>query len=69
MAVVPPQTMGDYCKRTDEGWVSRGFVLEDPANFDINNYVLSSLRDNSFNGNAIRDSWEHLAHFYETSSM
>lgn len=31
--------------------------------------MLSGLRDNSFDGNAIRDLWEHLAHFYETTSM
>lgn len=28
MAVVPPPTMGDYCKMTNEGHVSRGFVPE-----------------------------------------
>lgn len=35
MAVVPPSTMGGYCKRTGERHVSRGFVLENPTNFDI----------------------------------
>ncbi|CAL5185729.1 unnamed protein product [Lathyrus oleraceus] len=69
MEVVPPPIMGDYCKRTDEGHVSRGFVSENPSNFDIKNYVLSGLRDNPFNENAIRDSWKHLARFYETTSM
>lgn len=64
MAIVPlPPTMGDYCKRTD-----KGFVPANPANFDITNYVLSGLRDNPFKGNAIRDPWEHLAHFYEATS-
>ncbi|XP_050918402.1 uncharacterized protein LOC127135809 [Lathyrus oleraceus] len=61
--------MEDYCKRTDEGQVSKGFVLADPSNFDIKNYVLSSLRDNPFDVNAIRDPWKHLARFYETTSM
>lgn len=69
MVAIPPQTKGDYCKRTDEGHVSRGFVLAGPANFDVNNYVLSGLRDNPFDENAIRDPWDHLTCFYKTSSM
>lgn len=40
-----------------------------PANFDINNSVLPCLRDNPFKGNAIRDPWEHLVRFHETTSM
>lgn len=43
MAAPQPLTMEDYCKWTDEWQVSRGFVLEDPSNFDINNYMLSGL--------------------------
>lgn len=31
--------------------------------------MLLGLRDNSFDGNEIRDPWEHLARFYETTSM
>lgn len=54
MAAAPLQTMGDYCKRTDEGKVSRGFVPANPTNFDIKNFVLSGFRDNPFDGNAIR---------------
>lgn len=69
MAVVPPQTMRDYCKIIDEGHVSRGLVLADPTNFDINNYVFLGLRDNSFDRNTIRDPLEHLARFYKTTSM
>lgn len=69
MAAAPPQTLGDYCKRTDEGQVSKGFVPKNPANFDIKNYTLSGLRDNLFDGNTIRDLWEHLTRFYETTSM
>lgn len=69
MSVVPPPTRGNYCKRTNEGHVSRGFVLENPSNFDIQKFMLSSLRYNSFDGNGIRDPWEHLARFYETTSM
>lgn len=61
--------MGDYCKQTDEGQVSRGFVSTDPTNFDIKNSVLSGLRENSFDENEIRDPWAHLTHFYETTSM
>lgn len=61
--------MGDYCKRTNEGEVSRGFVSTNPTNFDINNFVISGLRDNQFEGNTIRDPWEHLARFYKTVSM
>ena len=68
-AVPPPSIMRDYCKRTNEGRVSRGFVLANPTNVNIKNYVLSCLRDNSFDKNAIRDPWEHLARFYETTSM
>lgn len=69
MAAPQPLTMGDYCKQTDEGYVSRGFVLADPANFDIKHFVILGLRDNPFDGNAIRDPWAHLARFYETASM
>ncbi|XP_050896168.1 uncharacterized protein LOC127102889 [Lathyrus oleraceus] len=58
-----------YCKQADEGQVSRGFIPEDPANFDIRNSILSSLRENMFDGNAIRDPWAHLARFYKTTSM
>ncbi|XP_050909769.1 uncharacterized protein LOC127123611 [Lathyrus oleraceus] len=47
IAVAPPLTMGDYCKRTDEDRFKR----------------------KSFDGNTIRDSWTHLAPFYETTSM
>lgn len=68
MATLAPFTIGDYCKRTDEGHVSRGFVLAAPANFDIKNSMLSGLRDNPFDGNAIRDPWTHLVRFYETAS-
>lgn len=46
MVVVPLQTMRDYCKRTDEGQVLRGFLPTDPANFDIKNFMLSGLRYN-----------------------
>ena len=63
MEVIPPPTMGDYCKRPNEGQVSKGFVLANPSNFDIKNHVLSGLRDNPFDGNAVRDPWEHLALF------
>ena len=69
MAAPQPLTMGDYCKQTDEGHVSRGFVMADPTNFDTKNYVLSCLLDNSFDVNSIRDLWAHLACFYETASI
>lgn len=69
IAAAQPLTRRDCCKRTDEGHVSRWFVLADPANFDIKNYVLSGSRENPFDGNGIRDPWAHLARFYETTSM
>lgn len=69
MAFVPPSTIGDYCKRTDEGHVSRGFVLENPENSNIKNFVLSCLKDNLFDGNANRDPWAYLARFYETTLL
>lgn len=69
MAVVPPPTMGDYCKRTSEGYVSRGFIPANPTNFDIRKYVISCLRYNTFNVNAITDLWENLACIYETTLM
>lgn len=31
--------------------------------------MISGLGDNPFDGTAIRDPWEHLAHFYKTTSM
>lgn len=31
--------------------------------------MLSGLRDNPFDGNAIKDPWEHLARFYEITLM
>lgn len=37
--------------------------------FDINNFALHGLRDNPFDGQAIRDLWEHLVKFYETYSV
>lgn len=64
-----PPTIGDYYKRTDEGHISIGFLPETPANFDINFFMLSGLRDNMFDMNTIRDSWEHLARFYKIASM
>lgn len=69
MATPVSITMGDYYKQTDEGHVSRGFIPTDPANFVIKNCVLSDLRDNLFDENAIRDPWTHIARLYEISSM
>lgn len=69
MTYAQPLTMGDYCKRIDEGKVPRGFVLVNCANFDIKNSVLLGLRENLFDENKIRDPWAHLACLYETTSM
>lgn len=69
MATAQPLTMGEYCEWTYGGHVSRGFVPVGPANFNIKNYVFSGLRENPFDGNAIKDPWAHLAHLYETVSM
>ena len=44
MAAAQLLIMGDYCKQTDEGQVSSGFVPACPTNFDIKNYVLLGLR-------------------------
>lgn len=46
-----------------------GFVPDNPTTFDIKSCVLSGLNDNPFIGNTIRDPWEHLARYYETTSM
>lgn len=61
--------MGDYCKRANIGWISLGFQLNNHVTFNIKNDDLAGLRDNQFNESAIRDLWEHLAQFYETSSL
>lgn len=69
MVVPPRQTLGDYCRRTDSGKICLGFQLANHVTFDIKNYVLTCLKENLFDGQAIRDPWEHLAKFYETCSM
>ncbi|GAU41120.1 hypothetical protein TSUD_288100 [Trifolium subterraneum] len=70
MAKDPPRrTMGDYCRRTDTGQISMGFQPANPVTFDIKNTVLTGLRDNQFDGSAIRDPWAHLERFYETCTM
>lgn len=58
--------MGDYYKRTGVGQISLGFQPANFVMFDIEKSMLSSLRDNLFDGKDIRDIWEHLAKFYET---
>ncbi|CAJ2677643.1 unnamed protein product [Trifolium pratense] len=65
----PRRTMGDYCRRTDTGQISMGFQPANPVTFDIKNTVLTGLRDNQFDGSAIRDPWAHLERFYETCTM
>ncbi|MCI67565.1 hypothetical protein A2U01_0088824, partial [Trifolium medium] len=45
------------------------FQTANHVTFDINNTVLTELKKNQFDGNAIRDPWEHLEHFYETCTM
>ncbi|KAK2410681.1 hypothetical protein QL285_046032 [Trifolium repens] len=65
----PRRTMGDYCRRTDAGQISMGFQPANPVTFDIKNTVLSGLRENQFDGSAIRDPWAHLENFYETCNM
>lgn len=69
MADPPLPTMGDYCKRSDAGKVSRGFQHANPIVSSIKNYVLSGLRENQFDDNVNKDPSKHLALFYETSSM
>lgn len=36
--------------KTDAGLISLGFQHANPVTFDINNFVLSGLRDNPFEG-------------------
>lgn len=48
MVVLIRHTLGDYCRRTIVGQMSLGFLPESPLTLDINNYVLSGLKDNSF---------------------
>lgn len=55
MAYQQPQTMGEYCKQTDAWKISMGVVPDNPTTFEIKNYVLSGLMDNSFDGNEIWD--------------
>lgn len=59
----PRQTLKDYCRRIDVGQVPLGFQPANPRTFDIKNFILSSLRDDPFDGQAIRDPWEHLVKF------
>lgn len=55
--------------RTDAGHISLGFQSANPITFNIKNFVLSSLRDNLFDGQAIWDPWDHLDKIYETCSI
>lgn len=55
MANPTRQTMGDYYRSTDVGQISLGFQMTSPVTFNIYNVVLASLRDNKFDGSAIRD--------------
>lgn len=50
MTNLPRQTMEDYCRRTDVGHISLGFQPTNPVTFNIKNSLLSSLRENSFDG-------------------
>lgn len=63
------QTMGDYCRPTSTSQVSLGFIPATPVNFHIKYSVLLGLRDKQFDGNANNYPGEHLARFYETTSM
>lgn len=66
MANLSHQTIEDYCRRTNDIQISLGFQSANPLTFDIKNYVVSGLRENPFDGKAIRDPWENLDKFYET---
>lgn len=63
------QSMRDYCRPTNTSQVSLGFIPATPVNFKIKYSVLLGLREKQFDENANNDPWEHLAKFYETSSM
>lgn len=70
MAVVPPPpTIGEYCRPTDATQVSLGFVPANPVNFNIKYFLLSVFREKKFYENETCDPWEHLARFYETTSI
>lgn len=45
--------MGEYCKQTDAWKFSMGVVPDNPTTFEIKNYVLLGLMDDSFDGNEI----------------
>lgn len=63
------QTIGDYYRPTNASHVSLGFIPATPMNFKTKYYMLSGPRDKKFEWNTTSDPWEHLARFYETTSM
>lgn len=69
MVVPPHQTLMDYGRRTDLGKISLGFQPVNVVTFDIKIFVLTGLKMNSFEGQPIRDPWEHLTKFDKTRSM
>lgn len=69
IVVLPRQTLWDNCRKIDAEQISLGFQLVNPVTFDIENLVLSSLKEKSFDRQEIIDPWEYLAKFYKICSM
>lgn len=63
------QTLGDYCRRTESDDIYLGFRPANLITFDMKNHVLTSLKEETFDGKESRGPWEHLAKVYETCSM
>lgn len=60
MAAPPLQTLRDYCKMTDSSQICLGFQPANPVTFDIKNYILIDLKENSFDMQEIIHPWENL---------
>lgn len=54
------------CRRSNVGHISLGFQPTIPVTFDIKKFVLSGLKEKSFNEKEIIDPRKHLSKFYET---
>lgn len=69
MEAPPRQALGDYCRRADYGHICLGFQPTIMVTFDIKKFVLTGLKENTFNEKVIIDPYGHLAKFYVTCSM
>lgn len=55
MEFPPQQTLRDYCRRIDTRHISLRFQPTNHVTFDIKNFLILGLKENSFNGKEIRD--------------